>query len=106
LNIFFDKGKFLIQAPIGSGKSFLFFDGPIYALYKNTGRNVLNVDSKTGFVKLLFEIDEQQYLIVRNLSEGKSKDVCKSQLFTVHSSQFTVDNNSNKKDIQELLKEN
>ena len=105
LNIFFDKGKFLIQAPIGSGKSFLFFDGPIYALYKNTGRNVLNVDSKTGFIKLLFEIDGQQYLIVRNLSEGKSKDVCKSQLFTVHSSQFTVHNNSNEKDIQELLME-
>ena len=106
LNIFFDKGKFLIQAPIGSGKSFLFFDGPIYALYKNTGRNVLNVDSKNGFIKLLFEIEGQKYLIVRNLSEWKSKDVCKSQLFTVHSSQFTVDDNSNKKDIQELLKEN
>jgi len=99
----------LIQAPIGSGKSFLFFDGPIYALYKNTGRNVLNVDSKTGYIKLLFEIDGQQYLIVRNLSEGKSKDVCKSQLFTIilnskleSAFELTKDN---WKDIEELLKE-
>jgi DNA repair exonuclease SbcCD ATPase subunit len=57
INIFFDKGKFLIKAPIGSGKSFLFFDGPTYALYKNTGRNILNVDSKTGYIKLLFEVE-------------------------------------------------
>ncbi len=95
----------MIQAPIGSGKSFLFFDGPIYALYKNTGRNVLNVDSKTGFIKLLFEIDGQQYLIVRNLSEWKSKDVCKSQLFTV---KWIVNNEEWKvidKDIEELLME-
>ena len=93
----------MIQAPIGSGKSFLFFDGPIYALYKNTGRNVLNVDSKTGFIKLLFEIDGQQYLIVRNLSEGKSKDVCKSQLFTV-SAEFRMQSSKNNEDIEELLK--
>jgi len=69
INIFFDKGKFLIKAPIGSGKSFLFFDGPVYALYKNTGRNVLNVDSKNWFIKLLFEINGQKYLIVRNLTK-------------------------------------
>jgi DNA repair exonuclease SbcCD ATPase subunit len=103
LNIFFDKGKFLIQAPIGSGKSFLFFDWPTYALYKNTGRNVLNVDSKTGFIKLLFEIDGQRYLIVRNLSEGKSKDVCKSQLLIVNWE--VIIENKDWKDIEELLKE-
>ena len=83
LNIFFDKWKFLIRAPIGSGKSFLFFDGPTYALYKHTGRNVLNVDSKDGYIKLLFEIEWQKYLIIRNLAPWKAKDTCKSQLFVV-----------------------
>jgi len=73
-------------------------------LYKNTGRNVLNVDSKTGFIKLLFEIDGQKYLIVRNLSQGKSKDVCKSQLFNI-SSECRVQSSESGKDIEELLKE-
>lgn len=103
INIFFDRWKFLIRSPIGSGKSFLFFDGPTYALYKNTGRNVLNVDSKSGFIKLLFEIEWQKYLIVRNLSEWKTKDVCKSQLFSITNLQWIMDN-ENGKDIEYLLK--
>lgn len=106
LNIFFDKWKFLIQARIGSGKSFLFFDWPIYALYKNTGRNVLNVDSKTGYIKLFFEVEWQKYLVVRNLAQWKSKDVCKSQLFTV---EWTINSEEwriNDIDIEDLLKKN
>jgi hypothetical protein len=47
LTIFFDQGKYLIKAPIGAGKSFLFFDGPIYGLYKYSGRNMLNNQSKS-----------------------------------------------------------
>jgi len=46
LSIFFNTGKVLIKAPIGSGKSFLFFDGPIYGLYKYSSRNILNTKSK------------------------------------------------------------
>jgi len=92
----------LIRAPIGSGKSFLFFDGPTYALYKNTGRNVLNVDSKSGFIKLLFEVEWQKYLVVRNLSQGKAKDVCKSELLMVNGDLWII--NWEDKDIEELLK--
>ncbi|HRX63508.1 MAG TPA: SMC family ATPase [Candidatus Absconditabacterales bacterium] len=103
LNIFFDKGKFLIRAPIGSGKSFLFFDGPTYALYKHTGRNVLNVDSKSGFIKLLFEVEGQKYLVVRNLTQGKTKDICKSRLLIVNG-ELGIENKDGK-DIEELLKE-
>lgn len=82
-NIFFKKWKYLIKAPIWSGKSFLFFDGPVYALYKYSSRNILNTDSQNWFIKLLFEQDEQKYLIVRKLEQWKAKDICKSQLFTV-----------------------
>jgi len=115
LNIFFDKGKFLIRAPIGSGKSFLFFDGPTYALYKHTGRNVLNVDSKNGYIKLLFEVEWQKYLVIRNLAQWKSKDTCKSQLFIVgwdtdflnNDIKLNVDENWNyTQDIQDLLIKN
>ena len=79
--LFFHKGKYLIKAPIGSGKSFLFFDGPSYALYKNAGRNLLNIQSKIGIIKLLFSYNDQVFLIKRTLKKGKSKDSCTSQLF-------------------------
>ena len=36
-SILFEDGKYLIKANIGSGKSFLFFDGPTYALYGSSG---------------------------------------------------------------------
>ena len=107
-NIFFKKWKYLIKAPIGSWKSFLFFDGPVYALYKYSSRNILNTDSKNWFIKLLFEQDEQKYLIIRNLEQGKAKDICKSQLFTVDWN-FEFDSaeilEDWEKDIQEILVE-
>lgn len=79
--LFFHKGKYLIKAPIGSGKSFLFFDGPNYALYKSASRNLLNIQSKIGMIKLLFAYNDQVFLIKRTLKKGKSKDSCASQLF-------------------------
>ena len=83
ISIFFEMGKYLIRSPIGSGKSFLFFDGPSYALYKSAPRNLLNIQSETGFIKLLFEMDQQFFLIKRILKRGKSKDSCSSQFFSV-----------------------
>lgn len=102
-NIFFKKWKYLIKAPIWSGKSFLFFDGPVYALYKYNTRNILNTDSKNWFIKLLFEQDDQKYLIIRNLEQWKTKDTCKSQLFLV---EWNLGNYDESKDIQESLVEN
>ena len=103
-NIFFKKWKYLIKAPIGSWKSFLFFDGPVYALYKYSTRNILNTDSEKWFIKLLFEQDGQHYLIVRNLEQWKAKDICKSQLFTV---EWSIENLvlSDDKDIQQTIQE-
>ena len=84
--LFFHKGKYLIKAPIGSGKSFLFFDGPSYALYKSASRNLLNIQSKIGMIKLLFAYNDQVFLIKRTLKKGKSKDSCASQLFRLSES--------------------
>jgi len=73
----------LIKAPIGSGKSFLFFDGPIYGLYKYSSRNILNTKSKEGFIKVICEVNQTVYLITRNIKKGKSKDSCESKLYTL-----------------------
>ena len=86
ISIFFQQGNYLIKAPIGSGKSFLFFDGPSYALYKTASRNILNVQSKTGSIKLLFECNGQTFFILRQLKQGKSRDSTSSQLFSIATS--------------------
>lgn len=78
------NGSFLISAPIGSGKSFLFFDGPLYALYKHSTRNMLNVNQDKGNISCFFEIHGDHYLVVRQLAKGKTKDKCQSRLYNVH----------------------
>jgi len=73
----------LIKAPIGSGKSFLFFDGPIYGLYKYTSRGILNTKSKEGYIKLIVEVNGTNYLIIRNIKKSKVKESCESKLYTL-----------------------
>lgn len=76
------KGKYLIKSPIWSGKSFLFFDGILYWLYGHSYRDVLNKNSSSWYIKILFEIDNQFYLIIRNL--GKSKTTKSLEFYIVH----------------------
>ena len=47
-------GATLITAPIGTGKSFLFFDGPLFGLYKIQNRPVLNRLATRGEVRVVF----------------------------------------------------
>lgn len=82
LSLFFREWNYLIKAPIGTGKSFLFFDWPTYWLYKSSSRNILNIQSKTWAVKLLFSVDWVYYFVVRNLKQGKSRDSTSSHLYT------------------------
>ncbi len=97
----------LIKAPIWSGKSFLFFDGPIYGLYKYSSRNILNTKSKDGYIKIICEVNQTVYLIIRNIKKGKSKDSCESKLYTL---EWTLpDFNQHKPlendiDIEDILK--
>ena len=84
-SLIFDEGKYLIKAPIGSGKSFLFFDAPRYALYKDSSRNMLNLQSKNGEISLIFDVDWAYYLVKRILKSTKMwNDSCSSQLFTIN----------------------
>ena len=83
-SLFFDEWKYLIKAPIWSWKSFLFFDAPRYALYKDSSRNMLNLQSKNWEISLIFDIDWSYYLIKRVLKSTKMwNDSCSSQLFTI-----------------------
>jgi DNA repair exonuclease SbcCD ATPase subunit len=65
------SGTYLIKAPIGSGKSFLFFDGLVFALYGYSKRDMLNVNSKTGRTKILFENDDKQMFFIERPLSGK-----------------------------------
>ena len=83
-SIVFDEWKYLIKAPIWSWKSFLFFDGPRYALYKDSSRNMLNLQSKSGEISLIFNVDWDYYLVKRVLKTTRMwNDSCSSQLFTI-----------------------
>ena len=106
MSIFFEQGKFLVKAPIGAGKSFLFFDGPIYGLYKYAGRTMLNITSKEGFIKLLFEVDGQHYLIIRNLKKWRVKESCTTTLYTIPSKELDFPSTWLREgDIQKILQE-
>jgi hypothetical protein len=83
VNVLLKPGNVLIKAPIGTGKSFLFFDGPIYSLYKYASRNLINAHASVGSILCLFEIAEQLYLVQRNLKRTSVKEGCQSLLFLV-----------------------
>ncbi|MEF2175097.1 MAG: hypothetical protein V3575_01390, partial [Candidatus Absconditabacteria bacterium] len=86
------KGKFLVKAPIGTGKSFLFFDGPLFALYKYGLRPILNTKSKDGFIKLVFEQNGELYLIIRDIKATKSGgESTQSRFFKFQSQDITID---------------
>ncbi len=62
----------------------MFFDGPIFGLYKYGGRTMLSMKAKEGSIKALFEAGENYFLVIRTLSRTKSGgDSVKSKLFEV-----------------------
>ena len=84
-SLIFDEGKYLIKAPIWSWKSFLFFDAPCYALYKDSFRNMLNLHSKNGEISMIFESEWMYYLIKRILKSTRmGNDSCSSQLYSIN----------------------
>ncbi len=85
ISIFFDNWKYLIKSPIGTWKSFLFFDWPMYGLYRYASRNMLNIASKEWFIKLLWDFEWEKFLLVRKLIKWKAKDSCQSTLFKIDS---------------------
>ncbi len=100
----YKDGKILIKAPIGTWKSFLFFDGPIYGLYKSSERTIINKDSKKWEIQLLFSQDDNFYLIIRKISLTKTwKDSTKSEFYSIVKDKNFIDylNNINNDKIIE-----
>ena len=80
----YKKWNVLVKAPIGTWKSFLFFDWPIFALYKHSDRTIINKDSKKWTIQLLFSVDEDYYLVERKLTQTKTwKDSVKTSLYQI-----------------------
>lgn len=87
----YKQWKTIIQGPIGTGKSFLFFDGPLFSLYKNIDRTIINKNSKSSQTQLLFSINENYYLIIRNIKITKTwKDSVKTNFYSIKKDQNFV----------------
>ena len=100
----YKDGKILVKAPIWTWKSFLFFDGPIYALYKTSERTIINKDSKKWEIQLLFSQDDNFYLIIRKITLTKTwKDSTKSEFYSIVKDKNFIDylNNINNNEIIE-----
>lgn len=99
--------KVIIQAPIWTWKSFLFFDGPLFSLYKSSDRTLINKDSKNWEIQLLFSINENYYLIIRKLSITKSsKDSVKTYLYSIIKDKNLIDYISNYNKEKIIIKNN
>jgi DNA repair exonuclease SbcCD ATPase subunit len=80
--VIFKSHATLIQAAIGSGKSFLFFDGILFGLYKQSSRPMLHNHADQGAIVIVFEVDTVTYIIQRRLRHGSSADRVQSTLYT------------------------
>lgn len=84
VSVNFLDGKYLIKAPIGSGKSFLFFDGPVFGLYKYGQRQMLSIKAESWYIKICFEHEGKILVCVRDITRTKSgNDTVKSSIFVI-----------------------
>lgn len=105
ISLFFQKWKYLIKAPIWTGKSFLFFDGPIYGLYKYNTRNLLNNTSSEGFIKIVFTFENETRLIIRQITKAKVKESCTSSLYKIENLTISEDEIIKKnEDIENIIR--
>lgn len=102
ITVNFKKWNFLVKSPIWVWKSFLFFDWPLFGLYKRAERKVLNSKSNSGFIKILFIESGIYYLVIRDISLTKTWNE------SVKSSLFTTDKDLSflQKDLSEIIIQN
>jgi len=103
----YKDGKVLVKAPIWTWKSFLFFDAPIYALYKSSERTIINKDSKKWEIQLLFSVNDNYFLVVRKLKlTNAGSDSAKTYLYSVLKDKNLIDYLENYKKEDIVLKNN
>jgi len=105
ISIFFQQWKYLIKAPIWTWKSFLFFDWPIYWLYKYNTRNLLNNTSSEWVIKVLFTFENETRLIIRHITKAKVKESCTSILYKIQNQSISSEEIINKnEDIEDHIR--
>jgi DNA repair exonuclease SbcCD ATPase subunit len=83
VSVVFHDEKYLIKAPIGSGKSFLFFDGPVFG-YKYADRQMLSIKATEWYIKICCEHNGQILVVIRDITRTKSwNDTVKSSLYVI-----------------------
>lgn len=106
ISLFLKKWKYLIKAPIGTGKSFLFFDWPIYGLYKYNTRSLLNNSSSEWYIKIVFTFENETRLIIRQITKAKVKESCSSTLYKINNLNISEEDIIKKNlDIEDMIKE-
>ena len=79
------SGAHLIKGNIGKGKSFLFFDGIMFWLYKYQNRKILNTSCDTANVSIIFENYGNLYLIERSIKKSSTgSESVQSKLFLIN----------------------
>ena len=82
ISVVYEPWAHLIKAPIWSWKSFLFFDGPLYALYKSQSRPLLAKWYTSGSVCAIVRVEESIYAVQRVLKSTKAwNDSAQSNLY-------------------------
>ncbi len=103
----YKEWKTIIQAPIGTWKSFLFFDGPLFSLYKSSERTIINKDSKSWETQLLFSVNDNYYLIIRKIKLTKTwKDSVKTHFYTIVKDKNFIDYLEQYKQEKIIIKNN
>lgn len=72
----------MIQSPVGTGKSFLFFDGIVFGLYTELERKVVNANCDDADIYIIFSVADEVYMLHRNITPTKSSQSVKSKLFS------------------------
>ena len=89
----------MIQSPVGTGKSFLFFDGLIYGLYKHCDRNIVNAKCKDADIYIIFSVDNELYMIHRNITATATKTANSSKVSESTKSKLYIYNKAEKAEI-------
>lgn len=106
ISVCFRDGRYLIKAPIGSWKSFLFFDGPVFGIYKYSERQMLSIKATEWWIKVCFEHDGKILVVIRDITRTKSgNDTVKSSLFVIENSIDEVEKFLDEYDIVEQEKD-
>jgi DNA repair exonuclease SbcCD ATPase subunit len=84
ITVRFGAGTHLIKSPIGSGKSFLFFDAPVFGLYKTATRPIVNRHADRAKIDLLIDVAGELWTIRREIvTTTRGGESVKSQLYRV-----------------------